>query len=131
VRAYYAHCVALYGTRQEERDLATLAALGLEVLNPNTPETQARCDEVRAEANAAGVGDPGAAVMETFREMVLGCDALAFRALPDGSIPAGVGLELSWAIEAGKPVIELPSCVTRRTISVQATREYIRENGNR
>lgn len=69
--------------------------------------------------------------MEVFREAVSACDVLAFRAFPDGSIPAGVAKEIKWAKEMGKPVFELPSCIERRVLSVDATREVIVESGKR
>ena len=31
---YYAHCQAIYGTPQEDRDIALLEKLGFEVVNP-------------------------------------------------------------------------------------------------
>jgi hypothetical protein len=56
---------------------------------------------------------------------------LAFRALPDGTIPSGVAQEIKWAGEAGIPVIELPSAVNRRTLTLDQTREYLKEIGQR
>lgn len=70
--AYYAHCTAIYNTPQEQRDVETLLALGMGVLNPNCPE----CDH-------------------------------------------------------GYKAVELPSAVSRRTLSVEQTREYMREVGAR
>lgn len=112
---YYAHCMALYDTAQEKRDVALLQRLGYRVLNPNGPEHQ------------TGAREHG---MEYFKPLVQQrSSVLAFRALPDCSIPAGVYLEIEWAREAEHPVIELPSSVTRRGITREQTREYIREVG--
>lgn len=121
---YYAHCMALYDTMQEERDEALLEQLGWRVLNPNAPEHQ---EGVKA-ANARDPGNPQAG-MNYFRPLVEKCDILAFRALPDGAIPAGVFLEIEWARAVGRPVVELPSSVLRRGITREQTREYIREVG--
>jgi hypothetical protein len=122
---YYAHCMALYGTTQEKRDVETLEKLGWRVLNPNAPEHQAGAQAAR-EANP---GDPKAS-MWYFKPLVLKCDLLAFRALPgDLAIPAGVALEIEWATKARLPVIELASSVSRRTLTREQTREYIREVG--
>ena len=79
MKVYYAHCMAIYGTPQEARDIATLEALGLTVVNPNTPE----CD--------AGYIAQG---MDYFKRFVTECDAIAFRAVPDGRIPAGIWREI-------------------------------------
>jgi hypothetical protein len=34
VNCYYAHCQSIYGTPQEDRDVALLEAAGFEVVNP-------------------------------------------------------------------------------------------------
>jgi hypothetical protein len=126
MKAYYAHCMALYNTAQERRDLQTIKELGWEVLNPNTPEHQAGCDAARL----AKPANPSAA-MDYFQPLVEGCDIVVFRALPDGAIPAGVGKELQWARDAGLFILELPSGLLRRKLTVDQTREYIREVGMR
>ena len=114
MRVYYAHCMALYNTPQEKRDVVLLRKLGFEVVNPNTKE----CDQ-----GAKLYG------MHYFKRFAKTCDLVAFRALPDGAIPSGVALELEWFKELSKPVIELPSGVERRGISREATRQYLREVG--
>lgn len=112
---YYAHSIALYGTEQEKRDLATLRNLGFEVVNPNAPE------------HDAGYKRDG---MDHFEKIVKwGSDTLAFRANPDGSINAGVALEIKWALEANHPVIELPANLSRRSLTVEQTRALLREQG--
>jgi hypothetical protein len=118
---YYAHCIALYDTPQEERDIETLKKLKFTVVNPNTHQVNIALEKL----------PQGADKMQLFQHIVLACDALAFRALPDGSIPAGVAKEVAWAQEAGLPVIELPSSVSRRAITIESTREYLREVGLR
>ena len=119
MKVYYAHCMAIYGTPQEARDIATLEALGLTVVNPNTPE----CD--------AGYIAQG---MDYFKRFVTECDAIAFRAVPDGRIPAGIWREIQMFRESpgvSKPVIELPSSIWERGMSPDATREYLKEIGQR
>lgn len=113
---YYAHVMALYDTPQEKRDVQLLQRLGFDVLNPNRP------------AHAAGAKREG---MEYFKGLVLKCDVLAFRALPDGSISSGVAMEIKWAQEADMPVFELPGSVSRRCLTVEQTREYLTEVGQR
>lgn len=128
MKVYYAHCQAIYSTPQEDRDIETLESLGMQVINPCAPHIKARILEIRKLIP----GDAGSVIMDTvFRPLVERCDALAFRALPDGSIPAGVAQEIAWAVEFALPVIELPSSMTRRTIGVAETREYLREIGQR
>lgn len=115
---YYAHCIALYGTPQEERDLELLHNLGFRVYNPNNEDAQ------RGYQNRK---------MEFFKDLIQksGFDALVFRALPDGGIPAGVWAEIDWAREAGLEVFELPANEIRRRLPVAATRAYLKEVGHR
>lgn len=114
MRVYYAHPVSLYGTKQEARDVATLEGLGFQVINPNGPQHQ------------IGYEEGG---MDYFTRIVQACDAVAFRAFPDGSIGAGIAKEVRAA--EGKPVIELPSRVGGRALSVDDTREVLTEMGVR
>jgi hypothetical protein len=118
--------MALYGTPQEVRDVALLEALGFDVDNPNNPVTATRCLSL----HESGV-DSGAIMERVFKPRAETCDVLVFRALPDGSIPAGVAKEIEWALAAGKPVIELPSGFRRRVLTVEQTREYLAEVGQR
>ena len=115
-KVYYAHAMSLYNTPQETRDVDTLRMLGFTVLNPNQPKHQLG-------ANREG--------MEYFKGLVLSCQLLAFRALPDGAISSGVVLEIAWAMETKTPVIELPSSILRRCLTIDQTREYLREIGQR
>ena len=112
---YYAHPMSLYGTRQERRDIAVLESLGFDVINPNTPEHA-----------AASKG-----IMEYYCQLAVTCDVCAFRALPDGSIGAGVAKEIDDCMESEIPVIELPSCINRRTLTIQQTVDYLHECGQR
>jgi len=120
-KIYYAHCQAIYNTPQEKRDVDLLEELGFEVINPNAPEHIGAVQKMKSR-------EPHINVMEYFYSLVKQCDALAFRALPDGSIPAGVGGELN---NLSIPVIELPSGISRRVLTVDQTREYLKEIGQR
>ncbi len=115
---YYAHCLAIYNTPQELRDIFTLNSMGFQVVNPNSHKFQMRYKEEG---------------MEVFFNHIKSdaIDIFAFRALPDGSIPKGVYREIQVAIEAAKPVIELPSCINRRALDLDETREYLKEIGQR
>lgn len=130
---YYAHVLALYGTPQELRDITTLSRLGFEVMNPNDPKIQKACDDFRALHGAVTevTAEHKSVMYEIFKPIVQGCDALAFRALPDGTISSGVVKEIEMAREISIPVIELPSAITRRALSLSETREYLREVGQR
>jgi hypothetical protein len=141
---YYAHCQAIYDTPQERRDVQHLENLGFDVVNPNTSAINERCAIIRRDFvpphEQRGSGffytDAGAAVMyEIFKPLVESCDAVAFRALPDGSIPAGVHSEIEWATasRAGQfgGVFELPRFFGRRILTVEETRDYLREVGKR
>ena len=113
MRVYYAHCQALYGTPQEDRDINILERLGFTVLNPN------------------GVSLPEVVTMDFFFDLVITCDVVAFRSLPDGAIPAGVAGEIATAQKNNIPVIEIPSGILRRGINVEETREFLSEIGQR
>jgi hypothetical protein len=124
MKAYYAHCVALYDTPQEHRDRLLLGRLGYTIYDPDSPEVDAEIARLKA-------ANPTGDYMEFFRGLVTACDVFAFRALPDGRIPAGVAKELGFAVAAGMPIFELPSGVLARSISVEETREYLHEVGQR
>ncbi len=116
-KIYYAHGLYLYDTEQEERDIGTLHDLGFEVENPNQPKHQENYDKMGG--------------MAYFEEVVRACDALAFRAYPDLNIGAGCYKEIVWAMRDNKPIIELPSVIFRRKLSIDETREYLHELGQR
>ncbi len=116
---FYAHCMAIYNTPQEARDIVLLEALGFKVLNPNT------------RTHSLGYDAYGMAYSETLLLKNPGCDIVAFRALPDGRIPRGVATEIEIAQSNDIPIIELPSCVLGRIINLEQTREYLREVGQR
>jgi len=116
VKHYYARCQALDKTPQYDRDVALLRSLGFDVWEADQKEKEA---SYRKEG------------MEFFLREVRKCDALAFRALPSGKIPAGVYKEIMTALEEQIPVIELPSALSQRGLSVEQTREYLREIGFR
>jgi len=122
VKVYYAHCQAIYDTKQETRDVNLLNQLGFEVLNPNESPHSLMAQVIKTR---------GENVMTYFEGLVEGCDVLAFRALPDGRIPAGVAKEIEVAKTNHKMIIELPSRIAGRSIGVEETREYLAEIGQR
>lgn len=115
-KAYYARPLNLYGSPQENRDKATIAALGFETIEINKPEIQAAAKERG---------------MEPFQVLVEGADAMFFRGFIDGSIGAGVAKEIEWARLVGLPIVELPSKIARRTLTVDETRAMLAELGQR
>jgi hypothetical protein len=122
LNCYYAHPVSLYGTEhrpnaQEQRDIATLTALGFTVMNPNSTE------------HSEGYAKKG---MWHFADVIQqSCQVLAFRAFQDDTIPAGVMAEIGYARDHGLPVIELPTNVARRGLNVELTRAVLKELGVR
>src|ERR1041384_3155134 len=83
MKVYYAHCLEIYGKEQEKRDIATLKALGFEVINPSEP------------VHVEGYRREG---MNYFTQLIENqADALAFRATASGLIPAGVAKEIEAA----------------------------------
>ena len=118
--AYYARCMAIYGTPQEERDIELIAELGYQVL-PFPPE------EFIQKRKAKGEN-----VMYTvFLPIVEGADVVFFRALPDGMIPSGVALELQHAQDMEIPVLELPHLFLSRNLSYEDTYKYLCYVGQR
>jgi len=122
-KVYYAHCIAIYSTPQERRDIETLQQLGFEVVNPNTPEIAAGYEAYKKINHASP--------MDYFYRFAEECDCMAFRALPDGSIPAGIATEASFFTNEHKPVFELPSNWHRRVLTLTETRGYLTEVGQR
>ena len=116
MKVYYAHCMAIYNTIQEERDLYTISRFGWEVINPNSPEHKEHWEKLGMD----------------YKDIIMkDAEAVVFRALPDGRIPAGVAKEIKHAIDMDIPIIELPSGFLSRIISVDETREYLSEIGQR
>ena len=146
-RVYYAHCIAIYSTPQEDRDVAMLEEMGFEVINPNNPQMAERCNEIKQrfkdghldaargqQPRLTQFADSGEAIMKLIFEPLISpakIDAVAFRALPDGRIPAGVYLEVQCARNLMLPVIELPANLSGRQMSVEHTRDYLKEIGCR
>lgn len=118
MKVYYAHPLNLYNTPQEQRDLHTLEALfGAEnILNPNSPEVEAIYKSKKDD--------------NLFNALIQQADVFAFRGTPFGKITAGVAANLKFAQDNHKIIIELPSTLGR-AMSVDATREYLREVGQR
>jgi len=115
-QAYYARPMSIYGSLQEARDTDLMEKLGYKAIDINKEELQ------------AAAKDKG---MDVFKPIVISASALFFRSFPCGAIGAGVAKEIKWAKEAGIPVVELPSCIGRRTLTVEQTRETLSESGQR
>jgi hypothetical protein len=107
---YYAHCMTIYGSEQEKRDIALISSLGMQVLDPSTN---------------------GSTEMQVYINLVRSCDMLAFRANPDGAISSGVMQEIETALLYDIPVFELPGNLLRRGLTFEQTAEYLRESGQR
>jgi len=93
---YYAHCMLAYNTQKELDDIKLLESLGFEVINPNSKDIQ---DGYKMDRNIDR--------MAYFKQFVDKSDIIVFRTFND-VITSGVGYELKYAIEIGKPIIELP-----------------------
>ena len=121
--------MGIYNTPQEERDIKTLESLGLDVLNPNTPETQEECTN---EFKTVKTDEEyNTAFAKVFFTKVNSCEVFAFRSLPDGRIPGGVYKELKEAQRLNKIIIELPCGTYSRGMGKEDTREYLRDIGQR
>ena len=116
MKCYYARPISIYGTKQDERNIAMLKKAGFDILDPNQDEHQER---YKTEG------------MELFTNLVKECDMLAFASFPCLSIPAGVKKEIDTAYEIGLPVFEIPTILSGRILSVEDTREYLKLTGIR
>lgn len=100
MKIYLAHPVTDYGSERQAKALAALRAhfvddLGyrhLEIENPDQPHHQTGYDKHG---------------MEYFKGVVESCWSLAFMRFTDGSIGAGVGREIGWAIKDDKMLYEV------------------------
>ena len=120
---YYAHFMGIYNTPQEDRDVQTLTNLGFHVTNPNSLSLQ-----ILFEAYKEEYPDD---YMTFFTQRAAQHDVVAFRSLPDGSIPGGVKMEVMAAKEAGRIIIELPCGLHRRGMDHATTVEYLENIGQR
>ena len=116
MKAYFARPIHLYKTKQDERDILLIKNLGFEIVNPDKEELQRRYKKEG---------------MAVFTKAVKDCELLIFRAMPDGKISAGVFKELKQAQADDKPVLELPTILESKVLSVEDTRTYLRLIGNR
>ena len=114
MKLYYAHCIALYDSEIEKEDIAMLENMGFMVYNPNRPGS----DQAYREHG-----------MQWFFERVQECDGVAFRANWNGAIPAGVYSEI--IVNGKRPLIELPRAIESRGMTVDDTRVYLHEVGQR
>lgn len=112
MKVYFARPISAYGNLQDQRDLQLLNDLGFEVVNPNKKALE-------KEYKSRGI--------DTYLDLVVECDLVVFRSFVDGNISAGVYKEIT----CGVPVLELPNITSRRALSVEDTREYLKLLGNR
>ena len=98
MKIYFAHCMADYDTLRERLALRLISARfpDYEIVNPNSPGISGDYETHRSK------DDP----MLYFRQIVNGCDALAFlyNAGDTRSVGAGVGAEVLEALVHGKPI---------------------------
>lgn len=120
---YYAHSMVSYNSTIERDDIELLERLGFYVDNPNQEKYRVECYEYTRKLGSASV-------MDYFCSLVELNDLLAFRALPDGTIPSGIAKEVAHAYLIGIPVIELPCSVEKRSMDYATTKEYFKELGH-
>lgn len=118
VNVYYAHPISLYNSVQEKQDLQTLAAFCYKVVNPNHPDIEKKYIESGKD-------------WKIFDDLVLGCEVLAYRTLPDGRITSGVWKEIRLALENNIAVIKLPDLESEVVMTKEETYEYLKEKGLR
>ena len=88
MKAYYAHFMGIYDTPQEQKDLKTIKALGLKVVNPNRPEISKTFKRTKEKYPYLEAFD------RVFGGMVRSSDIFIFRGIKEnGKISGGVYLE--------------------------------------
>ncbi|WP_174020431.1 hypothetical protein G6L89_007445 [Agrobacterium fabrum] len=127
MKIYLAHPVTDYGTQRQADAIAALlkywaeerSSQPLEIENPDQPHHQ------------QGYNREG---MDYFKKVVESCDRLAFMRFSDGSIGAGVGREIRWALQSCFAVYELfdgwlyqVQNMPTPVLTVEQTRAKIRE----
>ena len=124
---YYSHCMAIYHTPQEERDLDTIKKMfgdEIEIINPSDKEHSDIVGYLKSEKMDAKV-------MPYFENLVKKSNMVVFRAAINGKIPSGVYKELMVAYDYGIPILELPSMITSREMTLGQTGEMLAELGQR
>lgn len=94
MKIYFAHPINTYGDRIEKYAIDFIYKLYPDcvLINPNSPEHQIGYERVG---------------MKYFRKIVRGCDRIVVLPFSDGSIGAGMGKEILWALKFGIKVIQL------------------------
>lgn len=118
VHVYYAHPISLYNTLQEKQDLQTLAAICYKIVNPNHPDIEKKYIDSGKD-------------WKIFDDLVLGCEALAYRTLPDGRITSGVWKEIQLALANNIAVIKLPNLESEVVMTKDETLQHLKEMGLR
>lgn len=127
MKVYYAHCVSLYGTPQEKRDIEILEKFGFEVLNPSDEGYQTGFKHWLKKHEH----DTKLNKMDYWTKLAQSCDALIFRRTYQGKITSGVAKEIVAMMGVGKPILELPFAIYSSIMTLEETREYLKLIGQR
>lgn len=122
MKCYYAHTMVSYDSTIEQQDIELLEKIGFEVINPNSQSIKKGCKEYIEMFGKEKV-------MDYFYDIVIECDIVAFRGLPNGQILSGISAELQAAKEYDIPIIELPCNLTNRMQEYPETKEFLIELG--
>lgn len=115
-KAYFARCITDYNTDHDKYCIEDIEGLGFEIVDPNEFFTQEEYDKRG---------------MEMFFERIEKCDVFFFKGLPDRKVTAGVFKEMLHALGHNLPIFEIPFNVAERTMSVDETRQHLKEKGVR
>lgn len=116
MKAYYARPISIYNTHQDTRDIDLITKLGFELVNPNKEELQQRYKNEG---------------MDVFLNAVSDCQIIFFRSFQDLKISLGVKKEIDKGIELGLIILELPTILESRILSLEDTRNYLKYCGYR
>lgn len=116
-KAYYARSIDQYDKEHDNHCIKELENLGFEVVDPNKFFTKEEYDEKG---------------MQMFFDRIKDCDVFFFKSIyQGGKITAGVFKEYCYAQELGIPAYEIPFNVSIRSLTVEGTRQYLKDKGVR
>ena len=119
-KVYFARCIEQYGKEEDSEDIINFMKLGFGIIDPKEFFDKETYDDIG---------------MQHFYNHIKKADVFAFRSLPTGNITAGVSKEIHYAHNINIPVLELNQNNMQRrrmrTLSVEETREYLKQKGVR
>lgn len=116
MKAFYSRPINLYGTLEDQRNIDSIKSLGYEVIDTES-------EEIQAEYSRKG--------MDVFFDLIKNTDVLFFKCALNMQITQGVYKHIVFASDNGIPVLEIPTILNARVMSLEDTRKYLQLTGKR